>query len=99
MDNVGAQNPLDPLRNIWKSQVTFGEINPRRFSAAENSQRVRGVPSGRNCLGWSSRVPIVRTRWLLRFLDGQARNQTLPEDATSRDARCPARGLDMVLWP
>ena len=44
----------------------------------------------------ASRVPIVRPRRLLRFLDGQARNQTLPRDATCGHARCPACGLDMV---
>jgi hypothetical protein len=37
--------------------------------------------------------------WLLRFIDGKARDQTLPRDATSCHARGSACGLDVVLCP
>src|SRR5262245_3653976 len=56
--------------------------------------------SGRgNVLGCFARMPIVRSRRLLRFLNGQARDQTFPSDGTSRDARYSARRVDVVLCP
>src|SRR5437867_12617303 len=48
-------------------------------------------------VGVASRVPSVRPCRLLRFLDGQARDQTLPRHASSRHACASTSKLDVVL--
>ncbi len=53
-------------------------LSPADFPQQTTPNGMCGVSDGGNFLGRAARMPILRSRRLLRFFDGQARNQTLP---------------------
>ena len=65
---------------MWQSRMNILKgLTPEAFPAQRTPGACEECLAQGNCLGCSSRLPIVRPCRLLRFLDGQARDQHFHE--------------------